>query len=63
MGALWGFGHSHEKREAASVTPVPPFALFEFVASQMRNASQANNAKSGTLHVAASSAPHWKLSK
>jgi len=27
---------------------VPPFALFEFVASQMSNALQANNAKSGT---------------
>jgi hypothetical protein len=27
---------------------VPLFALFEFVAIQLRNASQANNAKGGT---------------
>jgi hypothetical protein len=35
------------------MTQVPPFALFEFVAFQMSNATQANNAKSGTLHVEA----------
>jgi hypothetical protein len=31
------------------MTPVPPFALFEFVASIFSKAFGANNAKSGTL--------------
>ena len=47
---------SHWERLAVSATPVPPFALFEFVASQVSNALQANNAKSGTLRVDARSA-------
>jgi len=38
------------------MTPVPPFALFDFVAPQMSNALLANNAKSGTLLVEAEGA-------
>jgi len=39
-------------RVGASATQVPPFALFELVASQTGSASRANNAKSGTSLVA-----------
>jgi hypothetical protein len=36
---------------AKSATQVPPFALFEFVAFQVGNALQANNAKGVTILV------------
>ena len=44
------FGIStHQGREAASTTPVPPFTLSEFIAFQLSDAFGANNVKSGTL--------------
>jgi len=33
------------------MSPVPPFALFEFVAPELSDALRANNAKSGTCVV------------
>jgi hypothetical protein len=56
---------AHEERLAASATPVPPFALFEFVSLHLSNALRANNAKSGTLPVEARSVCRlgWHLAR
>jgi hypothetical protein len=43
---------ANQRRFAASATQVPFFALFEFIASQLSHASQANNAKDGTILAA-----------
>jgi len=52
ISAIQASGHEHkEAREGASTTPVPLFALFEFVGFRFGNAPWANNAKGGTLHV------------
>ena len=50
---------TNEARAAASATQVPPFTLFEFVASQLSHIFSANNVKSGTMLLTVRSA--WPL--